>query len=566
MARGYEVVADVLVAAGVRDLFGVMGEGNLELITDLQSRCRVRYHAARHENGALGAAHGYAQAGDRLGVATVTHGPGLTNALTALVSAARLAAPVLLIVGDVAQASDGHVQAIEHEALVIAAGAPLERARSAATLAAVTWRAVRQAQAERRTVVLLVPVDILELPCPAAGTSPPEAAPRAVPGAADPDAVEAAAAALRTASRPLVLAGRGAAHARADLEALADRSGAMLATTLLGKGLFQGHPRDLGVCGGYATPGAGKVLAGIDAVLAFGASLNGFTTRAGTLFPDARIVHCDADGAVIGRTTAADVALVGDAATVARQLHAQLPETAADHPARLQALADAAAEARTDPQAPGDGVEGGGAGTGTRPVRALDPAALCQALDGVLPAERTLVVDGGHFTGYPCAWLQVPDPTGFVFTLGFGSVGLGLAAATGAAVARPDRTCVCVVGDGGMLMSLPELETLARLRLPVVVVVMDDGAYGAEVHHLRERGRPLDAAQFETPDLVRVAESLGASGVRVDRLEDLDEVGRRLAQGLDRPLVVHARIDGEVVSDWFAGLVTGASRFVGVEA
>ncbi|HSJ29104.1 MAG TPA: thiamine pyrophosphate-binding protein [Acidimicrobiia bacterium] len=552
MRRGYEVLADALVEAGVSDLFGVMGEGNLELITTLQSERGVRYHAMRHENGAVAAAHGYAQAGGRLGVATVTHGPGLTNAMTGLVSASRLAAPVLLIVGDVANASDGHVQAIEHETLAIAAGAALERAKSGPTLPAVVHRAIHRAVTESRTVVLLVPVDVQELGCPEPSAQRPPAQAPALGTAAAAD-IERAARAIAAAERPLVLAGRGAvlAGARGELERLADAIGAPVATTLLAKGFFAGHPRDLGICGGYATPLSSEVLGGVDLVVAFGASLNGFTTRSGVLFGDATIIHCDTARSALGRTTKVDIGLLGDAREVAVQLLQALPAPLADADQRARELADAISQWTPPELLAGNSMHG-----------RLDPARLCVTLDQVLPRDRTLAVDGGHFTQFPCTWIDVPDPSGFVFTLGFGSVGLGLAAGIGAAIARPDRLCVAVVGDGGFMMSLPELETAARLRVPIVVVVMDDGAYGAEIHHLRARGRPLDAATFVTPDLPALAVACGAEGLALDGDGALERLRAKLAGGLSGPLVVHARVDPDVVSGWFAGLVEGAAQYV----
>jgi thiamine pyrophosphate-dependent acetolactate synthase large subunit-like protein len=551
MRRGFEVIADALVEAGVEDLFGVMGEGNLELITTLQSERGVRYHAMRHENGAVAAAHGYAQAGGRLGVATVTHGPGLTNAMTALVSAARLAAPVLLIVGDVANASDGHVQAIEHEVLALAAGAVLERARSGQTLPTVVSRAIHRAVTESRTVVLLVPVDVQELGSEGAASRPTAQAPSV--GAAAPADIERAAAAVAAAKRPLLLAGHGAvlAGARGELERLADVMGAPVATTLLAKGFFAGHPRDLGVTGGYATPLASEILAGADLVVAFGASLNGFTTRSGVLFGDATIIHCDTARGAIGRTTKADIGLLGDAREVAGQLLRALPAPLDGADQRAREL-EGTIRRWTPPQPlRGDSSQG-----------LLDPAGLCVTLDHVLPRERTLAVDGGHFTQFPCTWIDVPDPSGFVFTLGFGSVGLGLAAGIGAAIARPDRLCVAVVGDGGFMMSLPEVETAARLQVPIVAVVMDDGAYGAEIHHLRARGRPLDAAIFATPDVSALAEACGAEGLALDGDGAIAGLRSRLAEGLNGPLVVHARVNPDAVSGWFAGLVEGAAQFV----
>ncbi len=129
----------------------------------------------------------------------------------------------------------------------------------------------------------------------------------------------------------------------------------------------------------------------------------------------------------------------------------------------------------------------------------IDPRTLTIALDDLLPAERVVAVDSGNFMGYPSMFLAVPDEFGFCFTQAFQSIGLGLATAIGAALARPDRLPVAALGDGGALMGASELETVVRLGLPMVVVVYNDEAYGAEVHHFGPDGHPLDTVGSRRP-------------------------------------------------------------------
>ena len=137
----------------------------------------------------------------------------------------------------------------------------------------------------------------------------------------------------------------------------------------------------------------------------------------------------------------------------------------------------------------------------------IDPRTLSAALDDLLPDERTLAVDSGHFMGYPPMYLRVPDAQGFVFTQAFQAIGLGLASAIGAAVARPDRLTVAALGDGGAMMALPELETVARLGLRMLIVVYNDAAYGAEVHHFGPMGhrRPGPVPDVDFAALGRAA-------------------------------------------------------------
>ncbi|MEU8424284.1 thiamine pyrophosphate-dependent enzyme [Micromonospora sp. NPDC048835] len=180
----------------------------------------------------------------------------------------------------------------------------------------------------------------------------------------------------------------------------------------------------------------------------------------------------------------------------------------------------------------------------------LDPRTLSAALDDLLPPERTVVVDSGNFMGYPSMWLDVPDVTGFCFTQAFQSVGLGLASALGAAVARPDRLTVAAVGDGGFVMSATELVTAVRLALPLLVVVYDDAAYGAEVHHFGPDGHPLETVTFPETDLAAVASGYGCDGLTARTTDDLEPVRHWLAGPRTRPLVIDAKVSSARGSWW----------------
>jgi thiamine pyrophosphate-dependent acetolactate synthase large subunit-like protein len=179
------------------------------------------------------------------------------------------------------------------------------------------------------------------------------------------------------------------------------------------------------------------------------------------------------------------------------------------------------------------------------------------ALDRLLPRNRTLVVDGGHFTGYPCTHMSVPDPSAFLFAIDFGSTGLGLGTAIGASIACPDRTTILVVGDGGLMMSIAELETVARYRLPLVIVVLNDGALSSEAHHLRIRGLAADAAYHDVPPLAAVATALGLGGRTVATTKDISAIR---ADDLNGPQLIDVLIDGDVMAEWFASFAERAAE------
>jgi len=350
--------------------------------------------------------------------------------------------------------------------------------------------------------------------------------------------------ALAGAARPLIVAGRGAvlADARDVLEALADRCGALLATSAVANGLFAGNPWSLGISGGFASPLAAELIGAADVVLGAGVAFNMWTTRHGHLLgANATIIQVDREAGAIGRHQRADIAVVGDAAASARAILAELPRRAAPpFPWRTPELA-ARIEAGTWGRQPF-----ADAGTAAR----IDPRVLSRCLDVILPAERTVVTDSGHFMGYPAMYLRVPDARGFVFTQAFQAVGLGLATAIGAAVARPDRLTVAALGDGGALMGLAELETVARLGLHLLIVVYNDAAYGAEVHHFGPSGAALDLVRFPDTDFAALGRAAGLAGVTVRQVADLDAVAAWLAQGGGGGLVLDAKVVPTVVAEW----------------
>jgi len=535
-----EAVGRALAADGVAAVFGVLGSGNL-MFTNALRDAGVPFVGARHEGGAICMADGYARVSGELTACSVHQGPGLTNAITGLTEAAKSRTPLLLLAADTPAAALTSNFRIDQDALVESVGALAERVHGAATAVADAARAARRARVERRAVVLMLPLDVQaqEVGEEAVAAARP-AARRLAPPAPAASAVAEVAALLGAAERPAIVAGRGAALAGAGpaLRALGERAGAVLATSAVANGLFRGDPFDIGIAGGFSSPVAAGLLRESDVIVAFGAALNQWTTRHGALVgPRARVVQVDLDAAAIGGHRRVDAGVVGDAAATAEALLAALEPRGGGRRTPELAARIAAGRWRDEPFAE------------TAANGRIDPRTLSIALDDLLPDDRTVVVDSGHFMGWPSMYLRVPDAAGFVFPQAFQCVGLGLGNAIGAALARPDRLTVAALGDGGALMALPELETLGRLGLPVLVVVYDDDAYGAEVHHFRPLGQAVDLAQFPPADLAALAEAAGCRGLTVRAAADLDGVRDWLAER-DRPLVVDAKVDPDLCADW----------------
>jgi thiamine pyrophosphate-dependent acetolactate synthase large subunit-like protein len=538
-----DAVGAALARLGVDTVFGLVGSGNFRVTAALCAD-GARFHSARHEGGAIAMADGWARVSGRTGMCSVHQGPGLTNTLTGLAEAAKSRTPLLVLAADTPAAALRSNFRIDQAALVASVGAVPDRIHGPATAVEDAARALATAGRERRPVVLMLPLDVQAQDAPEA-EPPPAPAPIAPPVPA-PAALDAAAALLAEAERPLIVAGRGAALARARdvLEALGARTGALLATSAPAHGLFAGLPYALGISGGFATPLAAELLPQADVIVAAGARLNHWTTRHGALIgPGAQIVQIDTEPDAIGAHHAPAVALLGDVVEAARALAERVPQRTGW---RTPALAATIARRRWRDEPYADAPRAG----------RIDPRTLTRALDDRLPAERTVAIDSGHFMGWPAMDLPVPDARSWVFSNGFQAVGLGLATAIGASLARPDRLTVAALGDGGTLMAAAELESAARLTRRLLVVVYDDAAYGAEVHHFAGGDRPLDSVRFPDADIAALARAAGLDGATVRGVDDLDVVTRWL-DAPERPLLLDAKVDPGVCAEWLAEAFRG---------
>jgi thiamine pyrophosphate-dependent acetolactate synthase large subunit-like protein len=498
-------VGETLARCGVGAVFGVMGSGNF-LVT----------------NGMVAAGARYV---------------GLTNALTGITEAAKSRTPLVVVTAEATSPRSNFF--VDQTVLAEAVGAVPMRVASAADAVGTAAAAVATARDERRVVVLNLPLDVQGLEAPAAELSAPAAAPVVAPDRAE---VERLAEALGRARRPVFVAGRGSrgAGSREALEELAERCGALLATSAVSKGLFRGNAWDLDVSGGFATPLAAELIAGADLIIGWGCALNMWTMRHGRLIADdAVVVQVDVDPEALGAQRAITFGVVGDVRAVAAAATAALAGEATGYRTpEVRAAISARGRWRDEPFDEAGGAE------------FIDPRTLTIALDGLLPIERLVAVDSGNFMGYPSMFLDVPDEHGFCFTQAFQSVGLGLATAIGAALARPDRLPVAALGDGGALMGAAELETVVRLGLPMVVVVYDDAAYGAEVHHFGPAGHPLDTVRFPETDFAGIARGHGFEALTVRHVADLAGVSGWLAGPRARPLLIDAKVTRQEPSWW----------------
>jgi thiamine pyrophosphate-dependent acetolactate synthase large subunit-like protein len=507
----YEAIARALIDNGVDTMFGLIGDANMYFVSEFERRSEEnRYVGAVDEGAACLMAHGYARVSGRVGVASVTHGPAASNTVTAVVEAVRAHSPVLLIVGDTPSKRD-HIQHIDLHGVFSATGAEYRRVLSPKHVVDDIARLLAQVSATNRPVVLDIPFDIHHAeieyePAVFAQRDRQSVAP-------DPDAIDEALGRIASANRPLILAGRGAveAGAKQTLEVLADLVGAPLATTASAKDLFQGHPYNLGICGASGTAWATDIIAKSDCVAVFGAGLNYYTTADGDLLRGKSVIHCDVDPSAIGRLFPASVSVIGDARKSAQAMVDQLVEAAISPTTfRSSQLGDGVLS--RSPRE--DFVDQSDEST-------LDMRTAMVTLDEILPENRIVVTDGGRFTSAPWQYLHAPNARQFIHTFAFGSIGLGIPTAVGAAVAEPTVPTVVVTGDGGGMMNLIEFSTAVREGLPFLLVVLNDGAYGAEYAKLDRAGFGGSASFMRWPEFSAIGVALGGNGFAVRSEQEL---------------------------------------------
>ncbi len=559
----YQALAEDIKAMGVEAVFGLMSDDTAHFGVTLDA-LGIKFIGARHENIALVMADAWAQATGKLAVACVGRGPALANGLHGATFASRTGNSTLIIYGEApitpARANTGgpDYKALDQVGVLRAAGIKAYMPTTGGQARKLLADAAAEA-AQGQAVAYLMPVNVqleeIEVPVDAPPPAPICAAPLPLRnvGPAREQTIASAAAVLSKAKRPLILAGWGSykSGARDALMALAEKTGALLATSARGKDMFKGHRLNLGILGSFSHSLGRRMAAQADCIMVFGAGLNVLTMSFGETFPPVPLIHVDAVRAHIGRWTPADVSVVGDARQVAEQLTAAVADrSAADKPFHsAENLAVIGQFSITEDFQP------------MNTARTVDMRSLAVALNDMLPKQRNMTYDGGNFLGV-VPYFDVPGPGHFKMVSDFASIGLGFGAAMGFAKARPEVPTVLVIGDGGFAMTMGELETVVREDLPLVVVCMNDCAYGAEVHFLRMRQLPAQKAFFPDVDYAPIAEALGYEAHTIRTLDQLEAL-RPLLENPEGPIFLDCKINADVAAPFMSEIAAADARAYG---
>ena len=539
----HEVIAQAFAAEGAKIHYTLMGDANMYFGDILTRKYGVRNIHVLHEHSAVSMADGYFRATGEVGIASVTCGPGFTQTATALTMAARGNIPLVAFVGDPPLNATYHVQAFDPGPLTATTGAHYIPMRHIDRVLDNVREAFYVARHERRPVVLAVPMDLQKQKYPhlVKYRTSHDLVPTAQRPAPDPEMIDRAAAMIAEAKRPIILGGRGAARSGAGpaLEALGEQIGALLGTSLLGKGLFDHHPYSIGTAGQFATDPARKLYAECDLVIGVGAALGHYTTEGGYLYPNAKVIHVDINPrGLFQGLRVADLYIKADAKLAAEALVAKLRERKiSGKGVRTPELAKemAAALARPDPkQFPPT-------------PNTIDPREVTLELDRVIPKDWDVLVGSAHFFSIALTHLRGRAPERYHVINDFGAIGSGLTAAIGLAAARNDGKVVLIDGDGSLLMQIQELDTAMRHKVRLLVITFNDGGYASEAHKFRAAKMDPSEAIHGRTDFAAVAKGFGLRGETVKTLGRFESLFKEYEKA-DRAEVWDVHIDDMIVS------------------
>lgn len=526
---GAQLLIRLLERQGVQKIFGIPGGTNLPLY-DALSKSSIRHILARHEQGAGFMAQGYARSTGKAGVCFATSGPGATNLITAIADARADSVPLIAVTGQVSKSLMGTDAFQEVDAYGLSL--PITKhnflIRSIEELLTVIPEAFRIALSGRPGPVWVdVPKDIQTSQItiesyPLPGTAH-------LPAWHDRETILEAAALIKNSARPLIYAGGGAASPETAqwVRTLAEKNSIPAFCSLMGLGIFpEGHPLYLGMAGMHGSVAANGILDHADLLIVLGARFNDRTTgRVEEFGKHARILHIDADAAELDKIKKTHLALPAPLESVLPLLCEALPSQ--DRHLWNREIEEIRRESLS--LAPEE--------------EEIHPSRILKSLARAAGRGALMTTDVGQHQMWAAQHYPVFAPRSFLTSGGMGTMGFGLPAAIGAALAHPEKRVICLTGDGSILMNLQELATLAEQNLKVTVCVFNNGHLGL----VRQQqklfyGGNLTASRFECrPDFVAIANSFGIPAFEMNP-QDHDGVCFEKALKINGPALINIPI------------------------
>ena len=536
----YDAVANAFVKEGGTTVFGLLGDGQLTWWSSMAKHKEVRMIDAREEGAGLAMAEGYARASGKVGVCSVTHGPGLARLSLSLIAAARSRTPIVVHTATTSFNDEREIQYLNQDRFVSAAECGYIEIMKPDYAEEAVRQAFYRARAESRPIVLSVPVDVAGKECESEGED-------YVPSAGlfggqqkirpALDRVQEATKIISGSKRPVIVLGRGAKDPKAQeaVDRLGKRIGALIATSLLGKGTLNGSEWYTGISGQFSTRAAMKLFEEADCVIAIGAGMNVRTLNGGYLYPNARIVQIDVQPHVLmGTDRSADCYVQGDAAATVDEIEAMLAKEGVQRDGFRTAATKSAL--RGSFRDPGEfEIEPG----------TVDIREVLTVLDDKLSSDVALLTGSAHNFNFPVWHMQKARALQISVT-SFTGVGQVIGNAIGAAMGWKGPV-VAVDGDGSALQNIQELDTLGRLGVKLLYCIVNDEAYGAEYHKLRAKGLDGNLSAVPTPDFGALARVFGCRGRQAKTLDEVSAGIDEFMKG-DGPMVMDVRISRNVIS------------------
>ncbi|MCG3176242.1 MAG: Acetolactate synthase large subunit [Candidatus Omnitrophica bacterium] len=526
---GAKAVVEAFSREGVEYVFGLPGGACLPLFDALYD-AKFKVILVRHEQGAVHMAEGYARSTGRPGVVIATSGPGATNTVTGIADAYMDSIPLVIITGQVRSYLIGN-DAFQ-EADVTGITRPITKhnylVKDAKDLPRVIKEAFYLATHGRPGPVLIdLPSDVSlqEVDFTYPDTVSIRGFKPTVEG--HPGQIKKAAKMIMDAKKPVIYTGGGViiSGAARELIELVEKTGAPCTNTLMGLGGVPGtHPLFLGMLGMHGTVYANKAVNFCDTLIAIGARFDDRVTGDLSKFcPYAKIVHIDVDPSAIAKNVKVDVPIVGDVKQVLQELNKQVGKLdIADWWSEIKGwMAESPLRFKDDPEV-------------VRPQYAIQR--LCE----ILGSDAIVSTDVGQHQMWAAQYYKLSGPNQFLTSGGLGTMGYGFPAAIGAQFAFPDRTTVCITGDGSFQMNIQEMATAVYNKLPVKIAVINNNFLGMvrQWQEMFYNHRYSSSEMGGNPDFVALAKAYGAEGVRVTRKSEVDEAIRFAQSIKDRPCLI----------------------------
>jgi acetolactate synthase-1/2/3 large subunit len=538
---GADGMLRVFEEEGVDVIFGFPGGSVIPIydkIYHAAAEGRVRHILPRHEQGGIHAADGYARSTGKVGVMLATSGPGAMNLVTGLATAYMDSVPIVAVTGQVKTSAIG--KDAFQEADTIGVTMPVTKhnylVKSVADLPEITREAFYIARTGRPgPVVIDVPFDVSAGPCNWVDSPRKQIPGYAPPGKGDPEAIRKAAEMISKAERPILYVGGGiiAADAAPLVKELAEKANLFVVHTMMGKGAFpETHDLSMGMPGMHGMAYGSHALQHAGLIIAIGARFDDRVTGDPAKFaPEAEVIHIDIDAAEINKVRRAQVAIVGNARLVLEELVPQVqPRQPGEWEAHLREWR--AAHQLSYNADPEDGVS---------------PQYVIEQLWEATKGEAIVCTEVGQHQMWAAQYYRCKFPRQFISSGGLGTMGFGFPAAIGAQVGNPDKVCVDIAGDGSIQMCIQELATAVINKLPVKVVILNNGYLGM-VRQWQDLfyGKRYSGVDLSgNPDFVKLAEAYGATGYLVTDKSQVRPTLEKSLEITDRPCLIDVRTPPE---------------------